>query len=156
MTDNSVPESRTYLHSQCQQETTVSGQSFEIVSNPMSSMEQTMCSTCGAMFPIAEFAWTDTGESIREYYARHTASATALQRRLCSKTCMVAVIGTGALLTALAGYALVANGNVLIRIICVAGGLMVGAMLGMAIFISGIANPIKRKVCGVSDTRLLR
>jgi hypothetical protein len=156
MPDEIVPESRTYRHSRCQHETEVGGQSFEVVSNPMSSMEQTHCSTCGAMFPIAEFVWTDTDESISDYYARHTSGATALQRFLCSKKFMVAVIGIVAVVTASAAYALVAQQNRPARLICAVGGVMVGAMIGMAIFVSGIANPIKRKVCGVSDTRLLR
>lgn len=156
MTDEIVPESRTYRHVRCQQVTMVGGQSFEVVSNPMSSMERTMCSTCGTMFPIAEFVWVDTGESISDYYARHTTRATPLQRFLCSKTFMVALAGIVAIGTAAATYSLVANQNVLARLICAAGGLMVGAMIGLAIFLSGFADPIKRKVCGVSDTRLLR
>ncbi|MBA3316285.1 MAG: hypothetical protein H0T47_23735 [Planctomycetaceae bacterium] len=156
MTEAAIPESRSYRHSRCQQETVVGGQSFEVVSNPMSSMEQTMCSTCGAMFPIAEYAWADTDESLSDYYARHTIHATPLQRFLCSKTFMVALIAIAAIAVAGAAYALVANDNWLTRLICVAGGLMIGAFIGMAIFVSGFANPIKRSVCGVSDTRLLR
>ncbi len=115
-----------------------------------------MCSTCGAMFPIAEYAWADTDESLSDYYARHTIHATPLQRFLCSKTFMVALIAIAAIAVAGAAYALVANDNWLTRLICVAGGLMIGAFIGMAIFVSGFANPIKRSVCGVSDTRLLR
>ncbi len=69
---------------------------------------------------------------------------------------MVAVIGIVAMVTASAFYALVANDDLLTRLICVAGGLMVGAKIGMAILVSLFANPITRKVCGVSDTRLLR
>jgi hypothetical protein len=122
----------------------------------MSSMEQTLCSSCGAMFPIAEYAWSDTGESLSDYYARHSAGATGLQRFLCSKRFMVAVILAAAIATAAAIYALVADEDLFTRLICVAGGLMIGAIVGMAIFVSGFANPIKRKVCGVSDTRLLR
>jgi hypothetical protein len=153
---SSIPESRAYRHLPCKQETLVSGQSFEVVSNPMSSMERTMCSTCGAMFPIDEFAWTDTNETLADYYARHTQHATPPQRFLCSKTFMVALIAVCAIATAIGGYAIVANDNWLARVIMVAGGLMVGAFIGMSIFVSGIAGPITRKVCGVKDTRMLR
>lgn len=151
-----VPTSRVYLHSQCGQPTVVAGQSFEVVSNPMSSMEITFCSDCGKMFPISEFSWIDTGESLSDYYARHTVSATPGQRFLCSKKVMVAIIVLSALTCAAAVYQLVAADDLVTRIVVVAGSLLIGAFIGMAIFVSGIADPIKRKVCGVSDTRLLR
>jgi hypothetical protein len=156
MPAEAIPDSRAYRHSRCRQETLVSGQPFEVVSNPMSSMERTMCSTCGAMFPIAEFAWADTGETLSDYYARHTQNATPAQRFLCSKKFMVAVIVVCAIAVAIAVYAFVAPNDWLTRIIIVAGGLMIGAFIGMVIFVSGIANPITRKVCGVADTRMLR
>ena len=108
MSADAIPESRAYRHLKCRQETVVSGQPFEVVSNPMSSMERTMCSTCGAMFPIAEFAWADTGETLADYYARHTRSATPAQRFLCSKTFMVALIATCAIAAAIAVYVFVA------------------------------------------------
>jgi hypothetical protein len=155
MTEQAIPESRTYRHTQCGEETVVSDQPFEVVSNPMSSMEQTMCSTCNAMFPISEFEWVDTGEKISDYYARHTENATDLQRFLCSKKFMVGLIAACSLLTTVGIYLLVADDALLTRAICVLGGLMIGAIIGMAVFVSGFANPIKRKVCGVADTRTL-
>jgi hypothetical protein len=156
MTEGIVPQFRAYRHSRCQQETMVAGQSFEVVSNPMSSMERTFCTPCGAMFPIDEFAWADTGETISDYYARHTSRATPLQRFLCSKTFMVAVIATAAIAASAGCSLLVANKDLFTRILMATGGLMIGAFIGMAIFVSGFANPIKRRVCGVSDTRQLR
>jgi len=156
MSTEAVPESRAYRHSRCLQETLVAGQSFEVVSNPMSSMERTLCSACGAMFPIAEFTWADTGETLSDYYARHTRNATPTQRFLCSKKFMVAVIAGCAIPVAVGAYAFVAPNDWLTRVIIVAGGLMIGAVIGMAIFVSGVASPITRKVCGVSDTRMLR
>jgi hypothetical protein len=155
MTEQTIPESRAYRHLQCGDETLVSGQSFEVVSNPMSSMEQTQCSTCGAMFPISDFAWSDTGEKLSDYYARHTQNATPAQRFLCSKTFMVIVIAGAAVLTAAAVSWLVWDMNWLARAICFAGGLGIGAFIGMALFLNVFANPITRKVCGVNDTRLL-
>ena len=155
MTEQSIPESRTYRHVQCSSETVVGGQSFEVVSNPMSSMEQTQCSTCEAMFPIADFEWSDTGETLAEYYARHTDSATDTQRFLCSKKFMVALIGLGAVLTSGGIYYLVRDGNLVMKAICLFGGLAIGAMIGATLFLKAFENPITRKVCGVSDTRLL-
>jgi hypothetical protein len=156
MSNEIVPESRAYTHSRCGQETLISGQSFEVASNPMSSMERTFCTTCGSMFPISEFAWADTGETIEDYYARHTARATSLQRFLCSKTLMVALIAVAALATAAGCYLLVANDPLLTKLICVATGFVIGAIIGMAVFTYVLADPIKRRVCGVSDTRVLR
>lgn len=155
MSETPVPESRTYSHIKCGNETVVSGQPFETVSNPMSSMEQTQCSACGAMFPIAEFKWVDTNETLSDYYARHTTSATETQRFLCSKKFMVSVIGLCALLTSGGVYAIVANNDILTRVVCGFGGLMIGAIIGMTVFLNVFANPITKKVCGVSDTRTL-
>jgi len=156
MSEQSIPESRAYRHTKCNGETEVGGQPFEVVSNPMSSMEQTHCSTCEAMFPINEFEWVDTNETISDYYARHTASATDMQRFLCSKKFMIALIAICILLTEIGIYLLMANGNRTTLIFCLIGGVMIGGIIGMAAFISGFADPIKRKVCGVSDTRTLK
>jgi len=156
MADGPIPQFRVYRHSRCEQETVVAGQSFEVVSNPMSSMERTFCTPCGAMFPIGEFAWADTGETLSDYYARYTTRVTPLQRFLCSKTFMVAVIVTAAIATSAGTYWLVANKDLFTRILMAAGGIMIGAFVGMAIFVSGFADPIKRRVCGVADTRQLR
>jgi hypothetical protein len=126
-----------------------------VVSNPMSSMERTHCSTCNAMFPITEFVWADTDERISDYYSRHTRNATALQRFLCSKKFMVLLIISCMVFTEVSLYFLLANANRMALTICLLIGLVIGAFIGMAIFISGFADPIKRKVCGVPDTRML-
>ena len=156
MADSSSPESRSYRHRKCGTETTVSGQSFETVSNPMSSMERTFCNACNAMFGITEYEWTDTGETIADYYARYSKNATPLQRFLTSKRFMVLIIVTIALPGAGVAYWLTANNNGLARFLGVIGGLVVGAFIGMMIFVEVFAKPITRKVCGVSDTRNLK
>ncbi len=156
MTEQPVPESRTYRHVKCGNETLVGGQPFEVVSNPMSSMEQTQCANCGAMFPIAEFEWSDTGEKISDYYARHSTNATDLQRFLCSKKFMVALIVLCVVLTEIGIWFLLRNGDRTVLIVCLVGGVMIGGIIGMAVFVSGFADPLKRKVCGVSDTRRLQ
>ncbi|MEW4527052.1 hypothetical protein [Maioricimonas sp. JC845] len=155
MNDQPVPEERAYRHVTCGNETLVGGQSFEVVSNPMSSMEQTMCSACNAMFPIAEFEWADTGEKISDYYTRHSQNATDMQRFLCSKKFMVAVILLFVILTEIGIYLLMSDEETAVLAFCLVGGLMIGGIIGMSVFISGFADPIKKKVCGVSDTRLL-
>ncbi len=44
MSDSNMPESRSYRHVKCDGVTTVSDQSFEVLSNPMSSVTRTWCS----------------------------------------------------------------------------------------------------------------
>ncbi|MCA9074185.1 MAG: hypothetical protein KDA93_04065 [Planctomycetaceae bacterium] len=156
MSDPTVPESRAYRHVQCQTETVVGEESFVVASNPMSSMEQTFCSTCQMMFPIAEFEWVDTGETIADYYARHSADATDMQRLLCSKKCMVAIALLGALLGAIAFYLLVKDDDFTTQAFVIFAGLAVGGVIGLQVFLKVFEGPITRKVCGVSDTRLLK
>lgn len=155
MSDTPVPESRSYRHVKCGEETVVSGQSFETVSNPMSSMEQTYCSSCEQMFPIAEFVWSDTEETIADYYARHSEQATPTQRFLCSKKFMCAVIGTVSVLLAIGAFLLLGGQGALVRSIGVIAALVIGAIAGMAVFLNVFANPITKRVCGVDDTRIL-
>ena len=66
-----------------------------------------------------------------------------------------ALVGLGAVVTAGGVYYLVKDGNLLMKAICLFGGLAIGAMIGATVFLKAFANPITRKVCGVSDTRLL-
>lgn len=156
MAESVAPESRSYRHRKCGTETVVSGQPFETVSNPMSSMQQTFCSECNAMFGITEYEWSDTGETIAEYYARHSKTATSTQRFLTSKRFMILVIAMIAMPAAIGAYLLLADNIVLARVFAVIGGLIVGAFIGMMIFVELFDKPISRKVCGVSDTRMLK
>lgn len=156
MTDEPVPESRVYRHRQCGEETTVGDQSFETVSNPMSSMERTFCSSCQAMFEISEFEWSDTGETIADYYARHSKNATPSQRFLTSKKFMLLIILLIAVPAAGGAFVLLANSGMLARLLGAFGGLLVGAFIGMMIFVEAFAKPITKKVCGVTDTRSLK
>lgn len=108
------------------------------------------------MFPISEYEWSDTSETIADYYARHSQNATDRQRFLCSKKFMVGLILLSAIISAAALSMIVANNTAMVRVLGLLGGLLVGAIAGMAVFVSIYANPIKHKVCGVSDTRLLK
>ncbi len=156
MAGDVLPESRAYRHRGCGTETVVSGQPFETVSNPMSSMTRTFCSGCNAMFGISEYEWSDTGETIADYYARHSKNATSLQRFLTSKRFMLLVIAMMTVPAAIGAFFLLANSSPLVRVFGVIGSLVIGAFIGMVIFVELFDKPISRKVCGVSDTRLLR
>lgn len=79
-----VPPTRVYIHLTCQQATAVDdeppvGEALDYVnyeahtglSNPLLSLDtRTMCSHCGDFFPLTEFAWQDTGESLYNFRAR--------------------------------------------------------------------------------------
>lgn len=149
-----IPESRVYKHLQCGTDTVVSGDAFEVASNPLSDMTRTWCTQCNAFFPISDYQWSDTGEKISDYYARHSAKATALERFVCSKKFMIVCAVIGFILGAVAGYFLVRNRQLWLQIVIVpfVGGL--GVFGALAIYLA-LGKPIAKRVCGVSDTRLL-
>jgi hypothetical protein len=154
MTPPTIPESRVYRHLQCGTETVISGDAFEVASNPLSDMTRTWCNQCNAFFPISDYQWSDTGEKISDYYARHSARATALERFLCSKKFMIVCAVTGLIVGTPAGYFLLRNQRLWLQIFMVPfiGGL--GVFGACAIYLA-LAKPIARRVCCVSDTRLL-
>lgn len=120
----------------------------------MSDMTRTWCSQCNAFFPITDYEWSDTGEKISDYYARHGAKATNLQRFLCSKKFMIICAVTGLLIGAIGGYVLFRDQNVMAKVLMIPflGG--IGVFVACAIYLQ-IGKPITKKVCGVSDTRVL-
>ncbi|MFV0446287.1 MAG: hypothetical protein ACK5Q5_22160 [Planctomycetaceae bacterium] len=144
MSDTTIPESRIYRHTTCSSETTVGETAFSVASNPLACMEQTQCSACGSLFPVAEFEWADTDESLPDYYARHSQNATDLQRLLCSKKVMMIVILLTATGVATATYFLVKQQPLAGRLFGTFGGFVIGAFVGMAIFLSVISGPITR------------
>ncbi len=108
------------------------------------------------MFGITEYEWSDTGETIADYYARHSKNATSTQRFLTSKKFMLLVIAMMTVPAAIGAFFLLANSSPLVRVFGVIGGLVISAFIGMVIFVELFDKPISRKVCGVTDTRLLR
>lgn len=154
MTTSAIPESRVYRHLQCGTDTVISGQSFEVASNPLSDMTRTWCNNCNAFFPVSDYQWSDTGEKISDYYSRHSADATQLQRFLCSKKFMLICALTGFILGGVGGYFLCRDQKLWLQILMVPfiGG--IGVFIACAIFIT-LGKSITRRVCGVSDTRVL-
>jgi len=156
MSASEIPESRAYRHQKCGTETVVSGEAFAALSDPLSDMSRTWCSVCNGFFPLADYEWSDTGEKITDYYSRHSARATGLERFLCSRKFLVISALVGFLLGAIAGFMLFRD----------KGGVM---MIVMTIFVGGIGvvvfgslkefflgKLIVRRVCGVKDTRVLK
>ncbi|HEV8002145.1 MAG TPA: hypothetical protein VGP63_19810 [Planctomycetaceae bacterium] len=156
MSNDVPPESRSYLHAKCSTETVVGGTAFENVSNPMSSVTRTWCSQCGAYFPMSDYAWSDTGEKISDYYARHSKKATDLQHFLCSKKVMIALWIIGFISAAIGAYFLFEQRPLGAKLVLVPIGGAIGVAIASVVFVEGLANPIRRNVCGVKDTRLLK
>ena len=155
MSDSNIRESRMYRHVKCDGITTVSDQSFEVLSNPMSSVTRTWCTECDAFAPLSEFEWADTQENIVTYYERHSTKATALEHFLVSKKCMVNLAVIGLVLGGGGGFFLFRDEGLwkCILFIPFCGGL--GAFAGLAVYITALCGPITRRVCGVKDTRTL-
>ena len=154
MTSPAIPESRAYRHSQCGSETVISGQAFEVASNPLSDMPRTWCSQCNAFAPISDVAWSDTGETLSDYYARHGARATNTQRFLTSRRFLILCALSGLIFGGVGGYLLFRDNDLWLRILMAlfVGGL--GAFVACAIFVQ-LSKAITKRVCGVSDTRVL-
>jgi hypothetical protein len=156
MNEPAVPESRAYRHVKCQQETEISGQAFETASNPMSDMERTWCTTCNSFFPITDFEWTDTGETIADYYARYNSSASPAQKFLVSKKMMIIMAIAGFFLGSIGGALLFWQNALWLLLFMTPMCGLFGVFGAMAIYISIICKSITKKVCGVTDTRVLK
>lgn len=156
MTDPTIPESRTYRHQKCNGETVVSGQAFEALSDPLSDMSRTWCSTCNAFFPLSDYAWADTGERITDYYSRHSARASGVERFLCSRAFLVISAVIGFLVGAIAGFIGFRNSGWTVMLFMT---VFVG-VIGVVVFASVkeflLGKLIVRRVCGVRDTRMLK
>jgi hypothetical protein len=156
MADEQVPESRVYRHLTCGGETTVSGSPFEVITNPLAAMHRTWCGNCNGFFPMDQYAWTDTEEKITDYWARHGARATQLERWLCSKTAMVLSVSIGLVAGLILGYFLFRQKTTGLMIFMTAFMGFLGVFAAAALFVSVITKFIVRRVCGVSDTRAVR
>jgi hypothetical protein len=156
MSEELIPESRGYRHRTCGCETTVSGEAFQGISNPMSTMVLTFCSKCSSYYPVSEFEWSDTGEAITEYWTRYSAHATPLQRFLTSRKFMLLLILMGAATLGIGSVLYLSKNHLFDRILGGLGGSFVGAIVGLVAFSFVFSKPITRSVCGVSDTRALK
>ena len=150
-----VPDSRAYVHEKYQGFTEVRENSFEEMSNPLSDVPRTWCTTCDAFGPVSEFAWADTGEKIIDYRARHSARATSLERIFCSRvvwfgTLAVALIGGIA-----GGFVLFADSPWQMKVIMIPFTGFVYLILIGAVLIES-TKTILWRVCGFRDTRLLK
>lgn len=150
-----IPDSRSYTHDKCGEVTVVSESEFKIVASPLPGCRMTMCCGCGQHFPIAEFKWSDSGERIVDYYARHRAKASLSAHLVSSLAFSLSLIALGAV----AGVALgIAAGQwlgimigIIVGIIGVLGGMLAGLLLA-----SSLEDRIVPSALGVPDVRCLK
>lgn len=68
--DDPIPTSRVYLHLRCGGGTAVSGHDFVSLCDPARPVSGTMCVTCGDCFPLDQFVWADTEETLQDCRSR--------------------------------------------------------------------------------------
>jgi len=151
----SIPQSRAYRHLMCESVTVIAEDSFTVISNPLSDMTRTWCTYCDSYFPLSDYEWVDTGENISQYCARHSASASQLQRFLCSKTFWIICAVTGFMSGSIGGFLLFQDDALWLKILMTPMCGLFGVFGGAAVHIDIITKFIVRKVCGVTDTRVL-
>jgi hypothetical protein len=156
MPETVIPESRDYRHVKCGTVTTISGQPFEVMSNPLSDMAATWCSGCNSMFTLDEYEWADSNENVLAYYARHAAKATPFQKFLCSRKNMLVMGSIGLVLGAIGGFILFRNSDWGVKIFMTLFCAGLGGFAGLAVYVSVICSMVTRMVCGVADTRTLK
>lgn len=141
--------SREYVHRKCRGVTAIDGPEFSALADPLANMTGTYCSECEDMFPIAEFAWADTGERISEYYERYQQQASSTQRFLASRTGMFVMAAVAGVLALLVGVLVLKMPVAAV----VLAGLAVIAMFALHTLLIG--PMILKQVLGTSDPRQL-
>lgn len=151
----SIPESRAYVHDRCREVTTVDGGDFRNMAAPVPGMLKTVCAHCGSAFPVSEFRWEDTGESIADYYERHRRQLPALPRWLGSRRFSIAALamgfGGGIALGVWCRNALGAGWGILIGLIAA----LVGAVMAVVIWSMATEWALSRAL-RVPDVRCLK
>ena len=84
---------RGYIHRSCGAETLLESPELQAVADPLARMKRTYCAECEGIFPIAEFAWSDTRENISDYYRRYQGQVSPWQRFLASRLGMFVIAG---------------------------------------------------------------
>lgn len=156
LTQPAFPESRICRHRACQQETEVRGQAYEKLSNPLIHVPHAWCDSCQSFLPVADFEWSDTGEAISDYRTRHQASATPLQRFLCSPRCIVVCALVGALMGATLGYSLFPDKAWIVRAFIAAFVGAVSTFIFVSLHDSFVNKLLMWRICGVVDARMLK
>ncbi|MCU0873725.1 MAG: hypothetical protein MUE50_15415, partial [Pirellulaceae bacterium] len=101
------------------------------------------------VFPIAEFAWADTGERISDYYERYRQQASPIQRFLASRSAMFMMAGVAGVLGLFAGMLILKK--LLIGVVLAVVG--VGGVF--ALHTLALGPMILKQALGTNDPRQL-
>ncbi len=149
MAGRSQRTSREYVHSKCGNVTVIDGPEFAALADPLANMIATYCAECEDNFAVSEFAWTDTGERISDYYERHRRKASPTQRLLASRTGMFAMSAAAGLVALVIGLAVLRMPIVALILTVVA------AMAMIALHTFSIGPMILERALGTNDARQL-
>jgi len=149
-------DSRSYLHTTCGAETEISGPEFQALADPLASMQRTYCAECEDYFPLEEFQWSDTGETITDYYARHGATASSMDRFWCDTSGLVCLGILGLLAGSVVGIVLGMASGFWIGVGSSIGLGLVGGIGGIVVRETLISPRILERVCGTRDVTSLQ
>jgi hypothetical protein len=153
---NDVPTSRTYVHAACEMPTEISESDFEAIADPICPSSHTMCAECEESFPMEEFAWSDTGERIVDYYDRYMQRVGTLGRMVGSRGTGIALAVLGLAGGASLGFVAAASigwiGGVLVGLVCAT----IFGSAGLLVWDAVLKPAIVRRALGVDDCRMLK
>lgn len=147
-------ESRTYRHEKCDGLTTIGGDDLIYVTHIFSHPDRTRCHKCEDYFPMHEFVWDDTGESLTDFYSRYAGMFAGKDRFFGSSSASFVFIALGLILGGVIGFLVAGGWGTLGKI----GAAIAGALLlGFVGFIVGamISERICKRILGTDDFTLL-
>ena len=139
---------RDYTHLRCGAATTIDGPEFQALADPLAQMVATYCAGCEEVFPIDQFAWSDTGEKISDYYLRYQQLGSPLQNFLVSRTGMFALAAVPFVLAMIAFVIFRNNWLILAGVFSV--------VLVIVLHTVALGPIVLKQVVGTSDARELQ
>jgi hypothetical protein len=149
------PDKRNYTHEKCGTITVISGGDFASISDPFNACRGTFCVGCSDHFPLDEFVWDDTGETIADARERLRSRTPGWVRVANGQPgCFAATFG-GIATGAAIGAGLATAVGVMVWI-----GLTVGGCFGLiagVMLVGSIIGPwVRTTYFGVEDYRELK
>jgi hypothetical protein len=112
--------------------------------------DRTYCERCDGDFPIQEFVWDDTGESLTDYYSRYAGMFKGKDRFFASETLVFLCIAVGAVIGGLTGFLIARAWGTLAAIGVALLGMILLAFVGFVVG-AAIKQHVLRRVLGTDD-----
>jgi hypothetical protein len=112
--------------------------------------DRTDCECCHDSFPMHEFVWDDTGESLTDYYSRYAGLFKGKDRFLGSNSVVFVLIAVGAIVGGVAGFFIGRSWGTLATVVAAVLGV---ALVGFVGFVAGaaISQNVCQRVLGTDD-----